>query len=379
MRADAGSWSLIPSGPTNISLPAAWTGREMLVAQGGCCGELGSVNLSAFNPATGTWRQLPATPLTSRSGAVGAWTGTEMIIAGGQASADGLAEHAAPAVDGAAWNPATGVWRRIAPMPVPLPEGGFATAVWTGREMLVWAARSGGVDSLGQTIPGIQVVLAYNPFTDRWRELPASNLAPREDPVMVWTGRELVVWGGLSFRRATAYGDGARLDPATNTWRRLPPAPVPARGLAAAVWSGREVLLWGGATGFGPTSQVGQGAAFSPATNTWRALPLSPLRAKSMPSGVWTGRLFLVVGGAAGATMPVPGPGAAAYNPATNSWTALPIAPDYPATEWGPTGPASQRAGAIGAWSGTSAMFVGGMDFRQQANRSDGLVWTPAR
>jgi hypothetical protein len=301
-----------------------------------------------------------------------------MVVAGGEASADGLAQNPVPATDAAAWVAATGTWRHIAPMPVPLPEFGFATAVWTGREMLVWAARSGGVDGLGHPVAGNEVVLAYNPAEDRWRQLPASGLTPREDPVVVWTGRELVVWGGLSFRQATAFGDGARLDPTTNTWRRLPPAPVPARGLAAAVWSGREVLLWGGATGFTTAAEVGQGAAYSPASNTWRALPRSPLRAKSMPAGVWTGRYFIVLGGAAGSTTSVPGPGAAAYDPASNTWTVLPAAPDYPPTSWGPTGPASQRADAIGLWTGTSAVFVGGMDFHQQGNRSDGLSWTPA-
>ena len=349
----------------------------MLVAQGGCCGALGSVDLAAFSPATDVWRPLLAAPLSPRSGAVGIWTGTEMIVAGGMASPDGLAPHAAPATDGAAWNPATGEWRRIAAMPVALPGYGFATAVWTGAEMLVWAARAPGVNGLGQEMAGIEVVLAYNPRTDRWRRLPPSGLAPREDPVVVWTGRQLVVWGGLSFQRTTAYGDGARLDPATGRWMRLPPAPAPARGLAAAVWSGREVLIWGGATGSTATSQVGKGMAYSPATNTWRALPLSPLRAKSMPSGVWTGRLFIVMGGAAGSTMPVPGPAAAAYDPASNSWTVLPTAPDYPTADGGPTGPASQRAGAIAMWTGTAALFVGGLDFHRQANRADGLIWAP--
>lgn len=376
--ANAGRWALIPSGPSNATPPTAWTGRELLVAHGGCCGELGSVDLTAFAPATGTWRQLPAPPLTSRTGAVGAWTGTEMIVAGGDASPGGLADQAAPAVDGAAWTPSPGTWHRIASMPVPLPSYGFATAVWTGREMLVWASAPATVDGLGRQIAGSEVVLAYNPATDSWRRLPSSGLTPRVDPVLVWTGHELVVWGGLSFQWDTAYGDGARLNPTTGAWRRLPAAPVPARGQAAAVWSGQEVLLWGGATGGAPTGQVGQGAAYSPTTNSWRTLPLSPLRARRMAAGVWTGRVFIVVGGAAGPEMPVPGPGAAAYDPATDRWATLPAAPDYPQTDWGPTGPASQRAGAIGVWTGSSALFVGGLDFRQQGPRSDGLMWTPA-
>lgn len=377
--ADAGQWSLVPNGRPDPAPPAAWTGHELVVSEGGCCGALGSVDLYGYTPATGTWTELPDTPLTARSGAVGTWTGTEMIVAGGVTSPDGsVSSELAPATDGAAWTAATNSWHRIAPMPVPLPANGFETAVWTGREMLVWASRASGVGGLGETIPGVEVALAYDPATDRWRQLPTSGLTPREDPVVVWTGSELVVWGGLSYQWRSAYGDGARLDPTTGTWRRLPPAPVPARGQAAAVWSGHEVLIWGGATGPTATSQVGMGAAYSPSTNTWRALPLSPLRAKSMPAGVWTGRLFIVLGGAAGPTMPVPGPGAAAYDPASNTWTALPASPAYPATGSEPAGPAAQRAGAIGVWTGSSALFVGGLDFRRQGARSDGLMWTPA-
>ena len=186
--ADVGTWSLIPNGPNPVGSPTAWTGTEVLVARAGCCDDAGSVDLAAYEPATNAWHQLPPTPLTPRSGAAGAWTGTEMVVAGGFASPDGVASHASPASDGAAWDAAT----------------------------------------------------------NTWRQLPPSGLTPRNGGVRVWTGHELVVWGGLNSERTIAYGDGARLDPSTNRWRRLPAAPVPARGGAAAVWSGHEVLLWGG-------------------------------------------------------------------------------------------------------------------------------------
>ena len=321
--ADAGTWTLIPDGPNPVGPPVAWTGSELLVAQAGCCAGLGSVNLTAYNPETRAWQALAPTPLTPRAFAAGAWTGTEMVVAGGLASADGDAEHAVAVTDGAAWDAATNTWHSIAPMPTTLP-GGDPTAVWTGREVLVWSSVPATATSSGR-----EVVLAYDPSTNAWRSLAPSGLTPRAHAVTVWTGRELVVWGGLNSNFTATYGDGARLDPTTNTWRRLPAAPVAARGQAAAVWSGREVLIWGGDAGAG--REVGQGAAYDPVTNTWRALPLSPLRAKTLPAGVWTGRYFLVIGGSAGGSLPAPGPAAAAYDPATNAWTALPAAPSYPA------------------------------------------------
>ena len=349
----------------------AWTGSELLVAQAGCCLDLGSANLSAYNPVTKTWRRLPPTPLTPREHAAGAWTGTEMIVAGGFASGDGDAEHAVAVSDGAAWDRRTNTWHSIAPMPTTLPVTD-PTVVWTGREMLVWSSVPGTPGA-----PGREVVLAYNPVTNRWRSLALSGLAPRVQAVTVWTGRELVVWGGVSSDFSTTYSDGARLDPVTNVWRRLPPAPVPGRGQAAAVWSGHEVLLWGGDSGAG--EEVGQGAAYNPSRNRWRALPLSPLRAKFLPTGVWTGRFFLVMGGSAAGALPAPGPGSAAYDPATNSWTALPAAPLYPTDPASPTIGADEREDGLGVWTGSAALLVGGLDYRHQAPRPDGVEWTPAR
>ena len=376
--ADDGTWSLIPAGPNPVGGPEAWTGTEVLVAQAGCCDDTGTVDLAAYDPAADAWHQLPPTPLTPRRGAAGAWTGTEMVIAGGDANPEGLASAATPATDGAAWDAATDTWHAIAPIPVPL-AGYDPTAVWTGREVLVWS--SAPATSLGS---GSEIVLAYNPTTDTWRRLPGSGLVPRQGALTVWTGKELVVWGGLSSDATTAYSDGARLDPVTGIWRPLPPAPVPARGYAGAVWSGREVLLWGGETGSTLQARattgfpsVGKGAGYDPATNAWRALPLSPLRAKTSPAAVWTGRFFIVVGGTADGGLPAPGPGAAAYDPATDAWTALPAAPAYP-SPGDPTGPADQRTGAFAAWTGSSAVVVGGMDSVHQGPRADGIEWTPA-
>ena len=330
------------------------------------------MHLTAYDPATNTWDALPPTPLTPREFAAGAWTGTDMVLARGQASADGDAEHAVAVTDGAAWHATTNTWRPIAPMPTTLP-GGEPTAVWTGREVLVWSSVPGTPNSNGR-----EVVLAYNPSTNTWRTLPSSGLTPRADAVTVWTGTELVIWGGINSDSdfTAAYADGARLDPSTNVWRRLPPAPVPARAMATAVWSGHEVLLWGGDTAAG--SEVGKGAAYDPRTNTWRALPLSPLRAKTLPSGVWTGRFFLVIGGSANGSLPAPGPGAAAYDPKTNSWTALPSAPRYATGQNAPTAAADQREGGVAIWTGKAVVLAGGLDYRQQAPRSDGVEWTPS-
>src|SRR5947207_3344546 len=60
-----------------------WTGRQFL-AWGGTCCEDTSRDGMAYNPVTSTWRKLPAAPLQPRASASGAWTGKELVVAGGR-------------------------------------------------------------------------------------------------------------------------------------------------------------------------------------------------------------------------------------------------------------------------------------------------------
>ena len=72
----------------------------------------------------------------------------------------------------------------------PIPTGRYgAPAVWTGSEMIVWGGYEGNSDT--------NLGLRYDPATDTWAE--TSRIAApeaRADHSAVWTGSELIVWGG---------------------------------------------------------------------------------------------------------------------------------------------------------------------------------------
>ena len=147
--------------------------------------------------------------------------------------------------DAAAYNPATGTWRKIAPMP--RRETG-ATAVWDGKEILL----IGGRGQKGLFNHG----LAYNPATNRWRLLPAMAY-PRTGFAAVWTGRKVLVWGGLTAsRRPPPHGEA--YTPASNKWAALAASPLRGRAYPAAVWTGRQMIVWGG-------SSFTNGAVYTPA------------------------------------------------------------------------------------------------------------------
>ena len=179
--------------------------------------------------------------------------------------------------------------------------------------------------------------------------LAESGLAGRRAAASVWTGREVLVWGGMASTGSGSrlLADGAALDPVANRWRPLPPAPIAPRSDAAVVWTGREMVVWGGTS----ADEAADGAAFDPAANRWRTIAPNPLGAISRPAVVWTGAEMLVVGGQNGLR-------ASAYDPTADRWRR---AADPPGAPVGPY-PQAVRTGADAAFvlwpSGTGLVPV---------------------
>jgi len=83
------------------------------------------------------------------------------------------------------------------------PDGRVShTAVWTGSEMIVW----GGDNCLATCT--VNTGGRYNPSTDSWTATSTTN-APesRTHYTAVWTGTEMIVWGGWAF---TFYNTGGK-------------------------------------------------------------------------------------------------------------------------------------------------------------------------
>lgn len=148
--------------------------------------------------------------------------------------------------------------------------------------------------------------------------------------VSVWTGTQLIIWGGASVYPAKAkmLGDGAAYDPSVRRWTTLPRSPLSPRVDASAVWDGRAMLVWGGITHLNPnnTDQLASnGAAYNPRTHSWTLLPPGPLSARDSATMLWTGTDAIVFGGVAAGSKS--STRAASYQPAPNRWTPLPSFP----------------------------------------------------
>jgi hypothetical protein len=76
-------------------------------------------------------------------------------------------------------------------------------AVWTGSEMIVW----GGYDGTGPLNTGGR----YNPSTDSWTATTTVNApAARHTHTAVWTGSEMIVWGGWDGNCDAGFNTGGR-------------------------------------------------------------------------------------------------------------------------------------------------------------------------
>jgi hypothetical protein len=239
---------------------AVWTGNEMIV-WGGACGRHECRDGAAYNPQTDSWRRIADAPVPGYAHTT-IWTGEEMIVWGGSDDYESEGTHGFPRSfinEGAAYDPATDTWRMLEPSPVE--PRGWHTAVWTGEEMIVW----GGVRSPCTTAPCDTVAAmagTYDPDTGIWREIPDGPLPGRVDHTAVWTGQNMIVWGGSPPGGGLGYNDGAVYDPAHDRWSELPDAPISDRYRHAALWNGDAMVIWGGQGGSG--EGLSDGAVFYP-------------------------------------------------------------------------------------------------------------------
>lgn len=162
------------------------------------------------------------------------------------------------------------------------------TAIWTGQELLVWGGNIGSGYEVG-TGSG------YAPDGDQWNAISTVDApAARRRHGGVWSGQELIVWGGVS---SGAFANtGGKYNPATLLWSPTATLNAPAgRSDHIAVWTGARLIVWGGRDGGG---LFNDGALYHPASNQWTNLSLpSPPDARMNAAAVWAGDRLVVWGG----------------------------------------------------------------------------------
>jgi N-acetylneuraminic acid mutarotase len=274
-----------------------------------------------------------------------------MLIYGGTYENAGETTYSAMLIR---YNPAHNTWTEVDRLP---PGRTRHTAVWTGSELLIW----GGRDGDSRLATGIR----YDPVMKRLSAISTLGApSPRDDHTAVWTGTEMIIWGGDT---GLASQPGGRYNPRTDTWRAttLTDAPDSRREDHTAVWTGTEMIVWGGYDGgvfFAYTYD--DGARYDPVLDRWTALPSTnqPTR-RAWHRAVWTGQVMIVWGGE-----PDPGYGnqhqtGAVYDPVQNTWSPMST-----------TGVPAGRSLFDAVWTGTEMLIWGG---RPGSGSRGGARYTP--
>ncbi len=207
------------------------------------------------------------------------------------------------------------------------------TAVWTGSEMIVWGGYGGSSLNTGGR---------YDPSTDSWTATSTANApSARNGPTAVWTGNEMIVWGGDD---GMSLNTGGRYNPATNTWTPTSTTNAPTgRIFHTAVWSSSEMIVWGGWN----EVELNTGGRYNPSTDSWTATSTTNAPAARFDhTAVWTGSEMIVWGGWNGSNSFNTG---GRYNPGTDGWTAI-------STTNAPT----VRYDHTAVWSGNEMIVWGG-------------------
>ncbi len=228
---------------------ALWTGSRMLVWRPGSGGR--------YDPATDTWTPMSnvgAPPASSEY--EGVWTGSRMVVWGGTDGFNAL---------GGRYDPVADSWSSVNFLDAPLPRSHFGMA-WAGERMVVWGGWGLRCPPSGCTQPErfMDTGGSYDPITDAW--IPFTGIAGRQQVSAVSTGTEAIFWGGdrcgqpgCTHTPGPAFQDGFRIDPQTGVVAPLSTVNAPSpRGASAAVWTGDQMLVWGGFEHFGPRLDGGR-------------------------------------------------------------------------------------------------------------------------
>ncbi len=353
------------------------------------------------------WRTLAPAPIEPRHRAASTWTGEELLIWGGGGphvtspiTSDAVGLQGGEgfyvpiaeswATDGAAYDPAADTWRVLPPSPLRPGVGWGLEDVWTGDEWLVFSH-------------GIEQGVAYDPVDDSWRVLTPAPVPPGYlgwVPVVVWAGDRVLFVGGADHGQDVPMLTMA-YDPRADTWTELPAAPITGRQSHAAAWTGEELVVWGG-TDWGSVGESDAGAAYDPASDSWRllasydseALVLPPAAEVRTPA-VWTGT-----------EMVVPSRPTLVFDPAADRWreidqpvggsgqygrvqllgdrlllwadsTPTLIETDGSVVEDLPARLLGDRCHAVGEWTGTELLVWGAPSCADQPPADVGFAFAP--
>jgi subtilisin family serine protease len=338
-NAESGTWFITPvlnapSGRNSHS--AVFTGNKMII-NGGNSGNTWPTSGGILDLQNLTWSSANSSCGKGYYNHSGVWTGTLAAYWGKNTGLDHKLCLFNPSAN-------TSSFSSVAP----ICSSEYGSSIWTGSKIIVWGGvQEGFCSKVTQGSYETNKGAVFDPNTNSW-SLVSTNQAPSKRALhsSIWTGSEMIVWGGRSYYidPDTSLDGGGRYDPNSNTWSQIQDYNSPGNGLV--VWSGKEMIV----------INSDGGGKYDPSKNKWTkinsaGLPTSPQLA------TWAGDKVIVYSGNYSY-------GGGIYYPESDTWEKInPLS----SSEW--------RAGLSAAWVGDALMIWGGTNYTNYFNT--GGVYVP--
>jgi N-acetylneuraminic acid mutarotase/glucose/arabinose dehydrogenase len=242
-----------------------------------------------YDPASDAWSTVANLPGPAvENPAVVAHQGKLYVFGGGTGAFSGAVTNAA------VFDPGTGQWTTLAPMPVA--RGGPGAAAIGDSIYVV-----GGLEGTGASLSSMSV---YDITTGTW-SAGAAMANRRDNPGVAALGGKLYAFGGRTRNADGTTVDGTldtveMFDPSTGTWSARASMPTGRRTPVVATLDGRALVIGGEAATDG--SPFSANEEYDPVTNSWRTLTPMLTARHGAAGGAVDGVVYVISGGPQGGT-----------------------------------------------------------------------------
>jgi N-acetylneuraminic acid mutarotase len=255
-----------------------------------------------YDTATDTWTKKKNMPLATHHAAPAAYNG-RIYLFGGQIQARPGGPAQLPINNAWEYNPASDSWRALAPMPTARTA---AAAAEVGGKIYVFAGASvhpgQPLVSLSPDVPhrSLDTVEVYDPATNTWASRGPAPTARNHAAIGVVSGKIYLIGGRVGSANITAASNTNVVevyDPATDTWGAVGMRmPIARSGMGWATRDGKIYVAGGELYDRHFFAVVRAVHVYDPATNSWGALPQMPTARHGVNVAIVGNRLYVIGG-----------------------------------------------------------------------------------
>jgi hypothetical protein len=186
--------------------------------------------------ARGSWGDLPKPPVAFGADSRAYWVGGRLVVVQPRVGVDNMTPSAWV---GATFDPRTGFWTALPATPRLGQQANVATA---GDRLLLWGGVTTKANGSDLIVDAVSVAVSLDPSSSTWRVIAPPPPAATSTAISTWTGTRLAIVGHapqqVGFRMVS-------YDPTADTWSVGNSVPDEKQASASSIlWTGTDLLVW---------------------------------------------------------------------------------------------------------------------------------------